>query len=355
MFPNGEVYLGELKGMLPHGNGKYTWSNGTVYDGDWDSGNLTGKGKIIWPSGASYEGDFSRGYFHGCGTLISSNGSVYKGSWKLNVQHGIGEKQYQNSDVYEGLWKEGIHEGSGRYAWSNGDIYIGTWKSGKMCGRGVMQWSNGDLFDGFWLNGLRHGSGFYRFEDGGYYFGTWTKGVKDGRGQFYPAGSKRPSLSKWRSFGLHDDEKEGSISRSSSIKSECRAIKPKVNRSLSEKFSFDGFLRGSGRISHKSISLEENWSLSHSMREAAHCHTSCLLSSKSDKFQNEVPNSGSVVYEREYMQGVLIKQRVINSEGLSNSSKERSKTKEAKIKSCANTYEDQRSYFLMLNLQLGIR
>ncbi|KAK1402242.1 Phosphatidylinositol 4-phosphate 5-kinase [Heracleum sosnowskyi] len=355
IFPNGDVYLGNLKGMLPDGNGKYTWSDGTVYEGDWDKGKMTGKGKVLWPSGASYEGDFSRGYRHGFGTLISSNGSVYKGSWKLNIQHGIGEKQYQNLDVYEGLWKEGIHEGSGRYAWRNGNMYIGTWKAGKMCGRGVMKWSNGDLFDGFWLNGLRHGSGFYRFEDGGYYFGTWTKGVKDGRGKFYPAGSKRPSLAKWCSFGLHDDVMEGSVSRSSSMKSECRVMERSVNRNLSEKFSFDGFFRGSGRISHKSISLEENWSLSHSMREVAHCHTSCLLSSKSDEFQNEVQDSGSVVYEREYMQGVLIKQRIMNDEGLSKSSKELCKTKEAKIKSCANTYEGHRSYFLMLNLQLGIR
>ncbi|KAK6121374.1 hypothetical protein DH2020_044901 [Rehmannia glutinosa] len=180
IFPNGDVYFGDCKGMLPHGKGKYKWSDGTVYEGDWEEGKMTGKGKIFWPSQATYEGDFSGGYLHGSGTYIGSDGSIYKGSFKMSSENGIGKKQYPNSDVYEGSWREGVREGSGRYAWSNGNIYIGHWKNGKMSGRGVMKWFNGDLFDGVWSNGLRHGSGFYRFGDGSYYLGIWTKGLKDG-------------------------------------------------------------------------------------------------------------------------------------------------------------------------------
>nr|GME13472.1 3-ketoacyl-CoA synthase 7 [Ipomoea batatas] len=57
VFPNGDVYIGMFKGVLPHGKGKYTSSDGTTYDGDWEEGKMTGKGRIIRSSGATYDGD----------------------------------------------------------------------------------------------------------------------------------------------------------------------------------------------------------------------------------------------------------------------------------------------------------
>lgn len=304
---------------------------------------MTGKGKVLWPSGASYEGDFSGGYLHGFGILSSSDGSVYRGSWKLNIQHGFGEKQYQNSDVYEGTWKEGKQEGSGKYVWSNGNIYIGTWKAGNMCGRGVMKWLTGDLFDGFWLNGLRHGSGFYRFQDGSYYYGIWTKGIKDGWGKFYPEGSNRPSLAKWNNSELLNENVEGSVPLSSSTKSEFKVIKPIFKRSVSI-ISLNGFSKGITRRPHKSVVLKGN-------QNPSHCVTDGIL----EEVQQEVEHSGSQVYEREYMQGVLIKERIINYTGRSNSIKQRGKSKEARKKSLVSTSSGLQSYYLMLNLQLGIR
>ncbi|KAM7470369.1 hypothetical protein LguiA_008552 [Lonicera macranthoides] len=340
ILSNGDVYLGTFKGMLPHGRGKYTWSDGMVYEGDWEEGKMSGKGHVLWSSGATYDGDFSGGYLHGVGTYTGPDGDVYSGSWRLNIQHGIGRKEYRNSDIYDGSWKEGIHEGSGRYAWSNGNMYIGNWKAGKMCGRGVMKWFNGDLFDGSWLNGLMHGSGFYRFADGSYYFGMWTKGLKDGQGTFYPAGSKHPSLRR----------RCDSESHSSSVKyEEPNAIKPNVKRSLSEKISMNGFLRGSGRISHKSSSLED------SVREVSSSETACMLSHTLGEGQSEVQDDSTVAYEREYVQGILIKERIRNSEGLLHKKKQRVKFqgKDSKKTPCVDSHNN--SYFLMLNLQLGIR
>ncbi|KAL8116765.1 hypothetical protein AgCh_023067 [Apium graveolens] len=344
IFSNGDVYYGNFKGTLPQGKGKYTWSDGKIYEGDWVEGKMTGKGKVLWPSGASYEGDFSGGYLHGFGILTSSDGSVYRGSWKLNIQHGFGEKQYQNSDVYEGTWKEGKQEGSGKYVWSDGNIYIGTWKAGNMCGRGVMKWLTGDLFDGFWLNGLRHGSGFYRFQDGSYYYGIWTKGIKDGWGKFYPEGSNRPSLAKWSNSELLNENVEGLVPLSSSTISEHKVIKPSFKRSVSI-ISLNGLSKGITRRPHKSVVLKGNQNPSHSVTDG-------ILE---EEVQKEVQHSGSQVYEREYMQGVLIKERIINYTGRSNSFKHRGKTREARKKSLVSTYAGLKSYYLMLNLQLGIR
>lgn len=310
---------------------------------------MTGKGQMLWTSGAQYVGDFSGGYLHGYGIFTGPDGSFYQGCWRMNIQHGIGKKQYSNSDIYEGSWKEGVHEGNGRYSWNSGNTYIGSWKGGKMCGRGVMKWDNGDLFNGFWLNGLRDGSGIYRFADGGYYIGTWSRGLKDGKGTFYPPGTKHPSLKKWSSsLGYYDDGK--SLLSGSLLNSEEGKARPSVKRSLSEKIPVGGILRNSSRISHKCSSLDKNWTHLDPANEFL------MLSHNSKEDQHEMQDNNNLVYEREYMQGVLTKERVENSMEISKKGKQRHKisVKEAK-KSCIDIFGGNRSYYLMLNLQLGIR
>ena len=354
---NGDVYIGSFKGSLPHGKGKYIWSDGTVYEGDWEEGKITGKGKILWSSGATYEGDFSGGYLHGIGTFTGLDGSEYRGAWRMNIQHGLGMKRYSNLDIYEGSWKEGMNEGCGRYSWNSGNMYIGNWKGGKMCGRGVMKWENGDVFDGFWLNGLRHGSGVYRFSDGGYYFGMWSMGLKDGKGTFHPAGTKHPSLRKWGSSIGCDGIGRNLLSHSSSINSEeVRVPKPNVLGSLSRKMSISKIFKDPVRSSQRNALLDEKWSLCNPSGEFIYREPSCTLSQTSEQGQSGVQNNSTVVYEREYLQGVLKNEKVRGTE-LSHKTKQRKKfhVKEAKRKSCVDIFEGQQSYYLMLNLQLGIR
>ncbi|KAF8377045.1 hypothetical protein HHK36_030417 [Tetracentron sinense] len=358
VFLNGDVYVGNFKGLLPHGNGKYTWSDGTIYEGDWEDGKMTGQGKIYWSSGATYKGDFSGCYLHGFGTFTGLDGSIYRGAWRMNIQHGLGRKQYPSSDIYEGSWKEGVQDGSGRYDWNTGNAYIGNWKAGKMCGRGVMKWTNGDLFDGLWLDGLRHGSGFYRYVDGGYYFGTWTRGLKDGPGTFYPSGSKLPSLTKLYSSIGHNDSRQSLLSHSLSVNlEEFRVREPSVKRSLSEKLSIGDFFRSFGRMSYRATPLHGDWSLGDSSKEIPSQDSSRTLSFTFGEGQHEVQDTRNLVYEREYMQGVLIKEKVRNNAaGLSDKNKQRNKSqaKELKKQRGENIFKGHRSYYLMLDLQLGI-
>ncbi|XP_030459126.1 phosphatidylinositol 4-phosphate 5-kinase 8-like isoform X1 [Syzygium oleosum] len=357
VLSNGDVYYGDFKGTLPHGKGRYTWLDQTVYEGDWELGKMTGKGKIFWPSGVRYEGDISGGYLHGHGTFTERDGSVYTGAWRMNIQHGVGRKEYGNSDMYEGMWKEGVHEGSGRYTWNSGNTYVGNWKVGKMWGRGIMKWVNGDLYNGFWLNGLRHGSGIYRFADGAYYFGTWSRGLKDGKGTYYPAGSKHPSLKKWCSGGYNDKGKNLSPHSSSLAFEESTAPKTFINRSYSEKVSMGGLLRNSGRISSRAMSLDENWSLLDPERELVSQESSSQVPEVPEERQDKMQDGSSLVYEREYMQGVLILERIRNYEELMHKTKQKNKFhgKESKKRPCMDMPLGDRSYYLKLNLQLGIR
>uniref|UniRef100_A0A1J3I8U3 Phosphatidylinositol 4-phosphate 5-kinase n=1 Tax=Noccaea caerulescens TaxID=107243 RepID=A0A1J3I8U3_NOCCA len=354
-FSNGDVYCGQLRGTLPHGKGKYEWSDGIVYEGDWEEGKISGKGKLIWSSGAKYEGDFSGGYLHGYGTMTSPDGSVYSGAWRMNVRHGLGRREYCNSDAYDGSWKEGLQDGSGSYTWNNGNRFIGNWKKGKMSGRGVMSWGNGDLFNGFWLNGLRHGSGVYKYADGGFYFGTWSRGLKDGTGVFYPAGSKHPSLKKWhRSFG-YDDTGNFVLSHDSSINLEELRSSKIMSRSLSEITTASGMTRHSGRMSERF--LDENWTTSDPPRDyMSHGPVSkSARSVESGHSEGHNRDKNPIVFEREYMQGVLIKERIMSSIDMSHKASPLNRPKEVTISACVSFLGGKWNYYLMLNLQLGIR
>lgn len=343
VFSNGDVYIGNFKGLLAHGKGKYTWSDGTHYDGEWDEGKMTGSGKFLWTSGASYKGDISGGHLHGFGSFIGVDASIYEGAWRMNIQHGLGKKKYYNFDTYQGTWKEGVKEGSGRYDWISGDNYIGNWKAGQMCGRGVMKWANSDMFDGFWLDGLKHGSGFYRFADGSYYVGTWSKDLKDGLGTLYPDGSKLPSLPN-----LYPD---GPTILGNSPSSKTENLK----RSFPEKLG-SGLFRSSGRISNRYTSLDKGKSPTDSLIEVPSRESSRRLSFISEEGEGLGNDHSNIVYVREYMQGVLIKEKVRkNVAGASNKNKSKNKFPGKVERPRKVFFKGHGSYFLMLNLQLGIR
>ncbi|XP_068641173.1 phosphatidylinositol 4-phosphate 5-kinase 8-like isoform X2 [Aristolochia californica] len=346
-LPNGDIYVGAFEGSLPHRMGRYTWSDGTVYEGEWDKGKMTGRGQISWLTGATYEGDFAGGYRHGCGTFSGADGAVYDGAWRMNVQHGLGRKIFPNSDTYEGHWKEGVIEGTGTYKWSCGNTYIGNWKGGKMCGRGLMKWANGDLYDGLWLDGLKHGSGSYKFADGAYYVGTWSKGLKDGLGTFFPAGSKLSYLSQYFVCDKNCDCKP-SLEK-------CEDKKPSFRRTLSEKLLINALFRNSGRISSRSASLD-GWSHSNSIKNVLLPDFPSSLSCASGKDQEEV-EGGALVYVREYMQGILVAETIqTNVAELLNRNRRQRKWQKKEVKRSGETiHKGHSSYYLMLNLQLGIR
>ncbi|KAK8469105.1 hypothetical protein PHAVU_006G214700 [Phaseolus vulgaris] len=352
-FSNGDVYIGMIKGILPHDKGKYTWSDGTVYEGDWEGEKMTGKGLVVWSTGAHYEGEICGGYLHGYGTLTTSAGCIYRGGWKMNAQHGIGLQKYSNSDVYEGLWKEGVPEGSGRYTWNNGNMYVGNWKNGRIDGRGVMKWVKGDTFHGFWSNGVMHGSGVYSFGEGGLYIGTWNKGLKDGKGVFYPAGSKQPSL-RMISHSPHHSDDNGFLLNIQ----KHEAPKARVKRSLSENISVISRFKSFRQISQRTSSLKINLVRDDSAQDCV-CHDSSLaLSNDLDEDQSEASSvKSTLVYEREYVQGVLIMERISECSESSRKKKQQNKfsVKQVKKSSCLDNFQGQRSYYLKLNLQLGIR
>lgn len=369
LLSNAESYSGSLLGNVPEGSGKYVWSDGCIYEGEWRHGMRHGNGKIRWSSGAVYEGEFSGGYMHGTGTYFGADNLTYKGRWRLNLKHGLGYQVYANGDVFEGAWIQGTAEGPGKYTWANGNVYLGNMKGGKMSGKGTLTWTSGDSFEGSWLNGMMHGFGVYTWSDGGCYVGTWTKGLKDGKGSLYPQGSRLPAVQEvyfnaLRKRGLLPDlrrqnhsHKHSHIHHASSVDMGNMKVGGSRGSRRSDRITKGNLLNLEG--SHnKNVSLERRWSLEVSIEKVIG-HDSGLELSDFVLEGDAKETKGNVpILEREYMQGVLISELVLDN-GFSPPSR-RAKHRHKKLVKDVNRpgeaiIKGHRSYDLMLSLQLGIR
>ncbi|KAK8713692.1 hypothetical protein V6N13_148903 [Hibiscus sabdariffa] len=366
LLRNGHFYSGSLLGNVPEGRGKYVWQGGCVYEGEWRCGMRQGTGKIRWPSGIVYDGEFSGGYMHGTGTYIDSNKLTYKGRWKLNLKHGLGYQVYPNGDVFEGSWIQGTPEGPAKYTWANGNIYLGNMKGGKMSGKGTLTWTNRDSFEGSWLNGMMHGLGVYNWRDCGCYVGTWTRGLKDGKGSFYPIGSRLPALQEvylnaLRKRGLLPDLRKHNrlhIHHASSV--DMGSVKVAGNR-LSHRNSdklAEGNLLNLDHSRNRNVSLERRWSLEVSIEKVIGHDSSSELTDSFIGGEEKGSGKNAPVLEREYMQGVLISELVLNDSFSASSrrDKRRQKMLAKEVKRPGEMIiKGHRSYDLMLSLQLGIR
>ena len=57
-FTNGDVYEGEWKNGLHHGQGTYTWSSGKKYEGEWKDSKKDGQGTMTLNDGSKGIGEF---------------------------------------------------------------------------------------------------------------------------------------------------------------------------------------------------------------------------------------------------------------------------------------------------------
>ena len=318
-----------------------------------------GQGKTRWPSGATYEGEYSGGYLYGEGTYTGPDNIIYRGRWKLNRKHGLGCQTYPNGDMFEGSWIQGEIQGHGKYTWANEDTYVGIMKSGKMSGKGTLTWKNGDSYEGNWLDGMMHGYGIYTWNECGYYVGTWTGGLKDGKGTFYPKGCRVPVndemyINNLRNRGvLPDIRRQNHNSRilhSASV--DMGNMKVGMTRQSSDVSS----KRNSAEQPPlKNVSLERRWSLEVAIEKFIGHESS--ESSGLESLENLI-DSRLPILEREYMQGVLISEVVLDR-SFSDSSKKAKRRQKKMVRDTKKPGETiikgHRSYDLMLSLQLGIR
>jgi 1-phosphatidylinositol-4-phosphate 5-kinase len=357
-FLNGDIYSGTLLGNTPEGSGRYLWSDGCIYEGEWRRGMRHGQGKTRWPSGATYEGEYSGGYIYGEGTYTGLDKIIYRGRWKLNRKHGLGCQTYPNGNMFEGSWIQGEIQGHGKYTWANEGTYVGNMKSGKMSGKGTLTWKNGDSYEGNWLDGMMHGYGIYTWNECGYYVGTWTRGLKDGKGTFYPKGCRVPVndelyINNLRNRGVLPDIRRQN--HNSRILQSASVDMGNMKVGMTRQSSDVSYKRNSTDQPLKNVSLERRWSLEVAIEKFIGHESS--ESSGLESLEN-LSDSRLPILEREYMQGVLISE-VVLERSFSDSSKKGKRRQKKMVRDTKRPGETiikgHRSYDLMLSLQLGIR
>ena len=139
-----------------------------------------------------YNGEYKDGLYHGQGTYTHSNGDIFEGEWKEGKRH-QGTYTHSNGDIYEGDWKEGKRHGHGTYIESEGDKYVGEWKNEKRNGQGTYTYGKGkwegDKYEGEWMNDKWHGQGTYSYPDGRKVVGEF-RGGKDWNTKEYDKNGK---------------------------------------------------------------------------------------------------------------------------------------------------------------------
>lgn len=86
VFPNGDVYKGEIVNEVPLGPGTmFYYGSGTICEGYFAHGKVEGKGRLLFRSGLSYEGAFINGMLHGEGKLFYHGECVYEGQFYENT------------------------------------------------------------------------------------------------------------------------------------------------------------------------------------------------------------------------------------------------------------------------------
>jgi hypothetical protein len=148
-FGSGDVYIGQFKDDIRHGQGSYYWGNsldeefGHVYIGNFDNKKLSGRGTYLWP-----------------------NGDIYEGDWVNDRRSGTGNYYYGSSDAYySGEFLEGKFNGYGEYFFATGAVHRGNFFDDKPSGSGTRTYTTGDRFVATWSNWL-DAFGTYYWADG---------------------------------------------------------------------------------------------------------------------------------------------------------------------------------------------
>ena len=191
-FENGDVYEGEFKNGLMHGEGVYRWADGAVYEGEFKDGYRFGKGKYIWGIGSPFEGDVYEGDFRygertGVGTYIWGSkskyaGDKYEGAFYCGAKYGKGVYTFSSGNRYDGSFVDDEMTGKGIFIYKNGNSYGGEFKKDKRHGKGIYHYANGSVYEGEFAEGKMTGYGVLTYPDKSCYEGMLLDGKKNGKG-----------------------------------------------------------------------------------------------------------------------------------------------------------------------------
>ena len=132
-YREGEVYAGEWREGLRHGDATYEWPSGSKFKGQFVDDEMV-HGFYKTASGNEYLGDFMNGLRHGKGKAkFKKNGGSYDGEYQNDTMHGKGTYHFGCGSVFEGSYSNNVRHGYGTLKNANGEIVLkGTFENGTL-------------------------------------------------------------------------------------------------------------------------------------------------------------------------------------------------------------------------------
>lgn len=106
-FYDNSFYTGGFFNELFHGKGRFVYANGKIVEGNYCQGEPIEKAKIIYPNGDIYYGETKGLKKHGVGTLYFANHTKFMGNFIDGKIEGEGKFIEDGKVVEEGYWKNG--------------------------------------------------------------------------------------------------------------------------------------------------------------------------------------------------------------------------------------------------------
>jgi hypothetical protein len=104
-----------------------------------------------YPDGSVYVGEMKEEKKNGKGQMKYSNGDLYDGVWKDGKQHGFAKFTYANGTIEQGEWSEGKQKSVVHYDKTDGKI--------NNMNKGSIQYTDGSYYEGDIKDGKKHGFG----------------------------------------------------------------------------------------------------------------------------------------------------------------------------------------------------
>lgn len=178
-YENGDVYVGEIKGLTRNGTGSMTFAaTGDIYEGGFVNDQMAGNGKMTYANGDIYEGGMAESKKQGQGKFVFANGNSYEGTYEKDVMSGYGVFIWASGTRYEGYFQDDVKSGKGKMTFANGDSYDGDFSQDMRNGNGLYTWANGSTYYGTFRNNLMDtrtldsNGEFLKNKDGSYLHGA---------------------------------------------------------------------------------------------------------------------------------------------------------------------------------------
>lgn len=230
IYPNGDVYIGELRSNIKNGQGRFISNYEEIIEGNFIEENVDGKAKVYCKNYTCYY-NFKNGRMSdGIGKIFFKNGRIYECDFKDCQPVGKIKVFYPNGDIYE---LETFEDKNGNFIenkktkyieqenwcenfvkipkqkenylsikgndeemenicigkvrndnreesviiFKNGDIYMGQTKDNKKEGHGRIIYNNGEIYVGDFKDDKRDGMGLFVDLDGDIYMEQQKKMV----------------------------------------------------------------------------------------------------------------------------------------------------------------------------------